>query len=150
MKKHLALAFAIISILAIIVQAKHAPAPDDLFAIKDVGDARLSPDGATIVYIMSSTNREKNSSTSNLWLVPTNGGQPAQLTTGEANDSTPRWSPDGKKIAFASNRDGKSAIWIVDVASRETRMITLWERSNFFLSKAGEMFCWSPDSKQIA
>ena len=150
MKKRLALAFAIISVLAIVAQAKRAPGSDDLFAIKDVGDARLSPDGTTIVYIVSSINREKNSSTSNLWLVPTSGGQPTQLTTGEANDSTPRWSPDGKKIAFASNRDGKSALWIVDVASREIRMIAPWERSNFFLSKAGEMFCWSPDGKQIA
>lgn len=150
MRKHLALAFAIISVLGIVVQAKRAPAADDLFAIKDVGDARLSPDGATIVYVVASINREKNSSASNLWLVPTNGGQPTQLTTGEASDSVPRWSPDGKKIAFASNRDGKSAIWTVDVASRETRMITLWERSNFFLSKAGEMFCWSPDGRQIA
>ncbi|MGA9769868.1 MAG: S9 family peptidase [Blastocatellia bacterium] len=150
MKRHLALALAIITILALAVQAKHAPASDDLFAIKDVGDARLSPDGATVVYVVASTNPEKNSSTSNLWLVPAAGGQSTQLTTGEASDSTPRWSPDGKKIAFASNRDGKSALWIVDVASREIRMITQWERSNFFLSKAGEMFCWSPDSNQIA
>jgi dipeptidyl aminopeptidase/acylaminoacyl peptidase len=150
MKRQIALAFAIISVLAIAAQAKRAPLPDDLFAIKDAGDARLSPDGATVVYTVTSMDREKNGYVSNLWLVPAGGGPTAQLTSGEASDSTPRWSPDGKKIAFASNREGKSALWIVDVASREVRMIAPWERSNFFLSKAGEMFCWSPDSKQIA
>ncbi|HKP88028.1 MAG TPA: S9 family peptidase [Blastocatellia bacterium] len=150
MKRRLSLVIAIISVLAITAQAKRAVTPDDLFAIKDVGEARLSPDGATVVYAMSSIDREKNRSVSNLWLVPAGGGQPARLTTGEASDSTPRWSPDGKKIVFASDRDGKSALWIVDVSTRELRRLTPWERSNFFLSKAADMFCWSPDGKQVA
>jgi dipeptidyl aminopeptidase/acylaminoacyl peptidase len=150
MKRRLVLAFAIMSVLAITAQAKRAVAPDDLFALKDAGEARISPDGAMIVYTVTAIDREKNGYVSNLWLVPANGGQPVQLTTGDASDSTPRWSPDGKKIAFASSRDGKSALWIIDVASRQMREVAPWERSNFFLSKAGEMFCWSPDSKQIA
>ena len=150
MKKRIALSLALMCVLAITAQAKRAPVPEDIFAIKDVGEARISPDGRQVVYTVSSMNRDKNSYTSNLWLVPSGGGAPTELTTGEANDSTPRWSPDGKKIAFASNRDGKSALWIVDVATKGIRRLALWERSNFFLSKSGEMFCWSPDGKQMA
>ncbi|HXG93956.1 MAG TPA: S9 family peptidase [Blastocatellia bacterium] len=150
MKKRFAIVVAILSLLAVAAQAKRGPAPEDLFALKDVGDARISPDGSAIVYTLTAMDRAKNSYTSNLWLVPTVGGQPAQLTAGEWSDSTPRWSPDGKRIAFASNRSGKSALWTVDVQTRELRKVADWPRSNFFLSKAGEMFCWSPDSQQIA
>jgi dipeptidyl aminopeptidase/acylaminoacyl peptidase len=165
MKKRLALITAMIGVLAITVpaitvpammapamtaRAKRAPAPEDIFAIKDIGDARVSPDGSRIIYTVTSMDRDKNQYTSNLWLVQTGGGTPTQITTGEASDTTPRWSPDGKKVAFASNRDGKHALWIVDVATKEARVLALWERSNFFLSKAGEMFCWSPDGKHMA
>jgi dipeptidyl aminopeptidase/acylaminoacyl peptidase len=150
MKRRIAFLAALVCLLAVTAQAKRAPVPEDLFAIKDVGDARISPDGSQVVYTVTSMDRDRNGYISNLWLVPTGGGTPTQITTGEASDSTPRWSPDGKKIAFASSRDGKSALWIVDLATKEARMLTLWERSNFFLSKAGEMFCWSPDGKEIA
>jgi dipeptidyl aminopeptidase/acylaminoacyl peptidase len=136
--------------LTVTAHAKRAPLPEDIFALKDVGDARVSPDGGQVVYTVTSTDRARNDYTSNLWLIPSTGGTPVALTTGEASDSTPRWSPDGKKVAFASSRDGKPALWVVDVATKEARMLAAWERSNFFLSKAGEMFCWSPDGKEIA
>ncbi|HEX8183494.1 MAG TPA: DPP IV N-terminal domain-containing protein, partial [Blastocatellia bacterium] len=150
MKRRIALLLVSVCVMAITAQAKRAPVPEDIFAIKEVGDVRVSPDGSRVVYTVTSMDRDKNRATSNLWLAPLAGGAPAELTGGEASDTTPRWSPDGNKIAFASNRDGKSGLWIVDVATKEIRMLALWERSNFFLSKAGEMFCWSPDGKQIA
>jgi dipeptidyl aminopeptidase/acylaminoacyl peptidase len=150
MKRKIALLAALVCALAATAHAKRAPLPEDIFALKDVGDARVSPDGSQVVYTVTSTDRARNDYTSNLWLIPTAGGTPVALTTGEAGDSTPRWSPDGKRVAFASNRGGKPALWVVDVATKEPRMLTAWERSNFFLSKAGEMFCWSPDGKEIA
>ncbi|MFP5261099.1 MAG: S9 family peptidase [Blastocatellia bacterium] len=150
MKRKIALLAALVCVLAVTAHAKRAPLPEDIFALKDVGDARVSPDGSQVVYAVTSTDRARNDYTSNLWLVSTAGGTPVPLTTGEASDSTPRWSPDGKTVAFASNRGGKPALWVVDVATKEPRMLTAWERSNFFLSKAGEMFCWSPDGKEIA
>jgi dipeptidyl aminopeptidase/acylaminoacyl peptidase len=150
MKRKIALLAALVCALAATAHAKRAPLPEDIFALKDVGDARVSPDGSQVVYTVTSTDRARNDYTSNLWLIPTAGGTPVALTAGEAGDSTPRWSPDGKRVAFASNRGGKPALWVVDVATKEPRMLTAWERSNFFLSKAGEMFCWSPDGKEIA
>jgi dipeptidyl aminopeptidase/acylaminoacyl peptidase len=136
--------------LTLAVQAKRAVSPEDLFAIKDVGEARLSPDGKWVVYSQSWIERGKNRSYANLWLAAAEGGSLVQVTTGEVNDSMPRWSPDGRLIAFASNRDGKAAIWVLDVATKQLRLLTLWERSNAFISKSGESLCWSPDSRQIA
>lgn len=150
MKRCFALALAIISFLAITTEAKRAPAAEDIYLLKDIGGAQLSPDGKMIAYVVSSIDRAANRYSSNIWLVPTQGGEKVQLTTGEAGDSNPRWSPDGKKIAFASGRGGKPGLWIIDVATREMKMLTEWQRSNFFHSKSGEMFCWSPDSREIA
>src|SRR5215208_3607803 len=82
MKKRLALITAMVCALAITAQAKRAPAPEDVFTIKEIGDARVSPDGTRIIYTVTSMDRDKNRYTSNLWLVAAGGGTPAQLTTG--------------------------------------------------------------------
>ncbi len=150
MTKRLALLFTCLFALTAAAQAKRAVTPDDLFRIKDVGGAQLSPDGAMIVFTIATTDRARNRSTSHLWLVPTSGGAPVQLTTGEGGDSTPRWSPDGRMIAFASGRGGQSALWVIEVATRRMQQLAEWPRSNFFHSKAGESFCWSPDSRHLA
>lgn len=151
MRKQPLVALLVVLALAFAVEAKRAVTPEDLFAVKDVGDARLSPDGRWVVFTLSRTDFAKNRSYSNLWLASSQGAEPAtQVSAGDFNDASPRWSPDGKWIAFMSNRDGKSALWVLELASRELRMITPVERSNFFHSKAGEMMCWSPDSREIA
>jgi dipeptidyl aminopeptidase/acylaminoacyl peptidase len=150
MNKRFACILLAVFALAISADGKRAVTPEDLFAIKDVGEAKLSPDGNWVVYSQAWTERARNRSFSNLWLVPANGGEFVQVTTGEYNDSMPRWSPDGRLIAFASNRDGKAAIWVLEVATKQMRQLTVWERSNSFLSKSGESLCWSPDSKELA
>lgn len=150
MNKRFALILLAFFALALAAEAKRAVTPEDLFAIKDVGEARLSPDGRWIVYSQSWIERGKNRSYSNLWLAATDSSGMVQVTTGEVNDSMPRWSPDGKLIAFASNRDGKAAIWILEVATKQLRLLTIWERSNAFIAKSGESLCWSPDSRHIA
>jgi dipeptidyl aminopeptidase/acylaminoacyl peptidase len=136
--------------LAIHAQTKRSVTPDDLFAIKDIPEVRISPDGSRVAYTVVSTDRAKNSYTSSIWLAPTRGGDPVELTGAGFSDSSPRWSPDGARIAFSSDREGRLGIWVIDVATRQMRMITPWARSNHFLSKAGESLCWSPDGKQIA
>jgi dipeptidyl aminopeptidase/acylaminoacyl peptidase len=137
-------------LLTVTAQAQRAVAPEDMFAIKDVGDVRLSPDGARIAYTVTQVDRQKNRYLSHVWIVSASDSTSTQITTGEANDSSPRWSPDGLRIAFVSARDGAPAIWTVHVQTRELKKVTGLRRSNFFLSKAGEMFCWSPDGKHIA
>lgn len=69
----------------------------------------LSPDGTRLVY-SSYLGRNWNQ----LWMLPANGGYAMQLTYGEYDNALPRWSPDGEKIAFISNRDGNTSLWVVN------------------------------------
>ncbi len=77
---------------------------DDLFQFAIVSDPQLSPDGARIAYVVTRLDREADDYRAAIWLVPTAGGDPVQISRGTARDTTPRWSPDGTRIAFVSNR----------------------------------------------
>ena len=94
--------------------------PTDLSALKDVSDAQISPDGSKVVYVVSEASSDRSRTVSRLWLVPTAGGESKRLTTGDANESTPRWSPDGKWIAFYSNRDRQDGLWVAPAEGGKT------------------------------
>jgi len=135
-------------------QTKRGLLPTDLSAIKEVSDAQISPDGSRVVYVVSETAPDRSRMISRLWIVPTAGGEPKLLTKNDASEafseSTPRWSPDGKWIAFYSSRDKIDGLWIVPAEGGEPKLATHVVRTNFYLNKAGESFTWSPDSRQIA
>lgn len=97
----------------------------DLWAMKRLSAPALSPDGRTVVFVVQEWSVDKNKSTSNLWLVPANGGEPRRLTTAAANDSAPAWSPDGRRIAFVSKRgdDETSALYVIPVDGGEAEEI---------------------------
>ena len=77
---------------------------DDLFALHLVGDPQPSPDGSRVAYVVTRLDKEADDYKAAIWVVPIEGGEPVQLTGGSARDTTPRWSPDGTRIAFVSNR----------------------------------------------
>ena len=82
-----------------------------------------SPDGTRIVY-SSYLGRQWQQ----LWLLPVAGGYPFPLTYGEFDNTNPRWSPDGRTIAFISNRDGNTALWLVDAYSGRQQPVRIRER----------------------
>ncbi len=116
---------------------------DDMMAIKRVADAQLSPDGQTVAFSLTVINHAANTRTSDLWLVAASGGPLRHLTTHPASDSRARWSPDGKKVAFLSTRDGSPQIWIIDVGGGEARRLTN-------LSTGAEGVIWSPTGEHLA
>ena len=123
--------------------------PSDLHAIKDVADAQIAPDGSRIVFVVGETSADRTRTQSRLWIVPTAGGEPQRLTAGEAGEAMPRWSPDGKWIAFQSDRDKQNGLWVVAAEGGEPRLVTHVLRTNFHLKGAGESFSWAPDSVEV-
>ncbi|MCI0339232.1 MAG: S9 family peptidase [Acidobacteria bacterium] len=131
-------------------QARRGLLPTDLSTIKDVGDAQISPDGSRVVYVVSESTPDRSRMIARLWVVPTSGGESKRLTAGDANESTPRWSHDGKFVAFYSNRENRDGLWVVPAEGGEPKLVTRVLRTNFYLKSAGETFSWAPDGKRIA
>ena len=77
---------------------------DDLFDLHLVSDPQLAPDGRRVAYVVTRLDKDADAYHAAIWIVAITGGDPLQLTSGAARDTTPRWSPDGTTIAFVSNR----------------------------------------------
>src|SRR3990170_5693454 len=124
-------------------QEKRLLTVDDLFALKGVGDPRISPDGGWVAYTVSQMDAKKDSADTDIWMAPLAGGEAIRLTTSDKSESSPRWSPDGKHLGFISSRDGKkSQVWLLPRAGGEASRLTDF--------KGGvSSFDWSPDSSRL-
>ena len=111
MKISRSLTFCLALVLSVTVLAadRRPITPQDLWAMKRLGSPALSPEGKTAVFTVQEWSVEKNRSTSSLWLVDLAGGEPRRLTTAQASDSSPTWSPDGTRLAFVSKRGDDEA-----------------------------------------
>jgi len=122
--------------------------PQDINEIVNASDPRISPDGSRIAYVVTEIDAEANEYRSAIWVVPFDGSaEPVQFTAGERRDTTPRWSPDGRWLAFASSRgeDPKtpSNLYVIPATGGEARKLTDQKESV-------ESVAWSPDSTRIA
>lgn len=117
---------------------------EDLYRFRLITDSQISPDGRHVIYSIQRVDRKSEKKFTNLWLAPTGGGRPRQFTYGDHADSQPRWSPDGRSIAFLSNRAGKkhSQIHIIPADGGEARQVT-------DLKGSFATFEWSPDGKTM-
>lgn len=126
--------------------AKHPLRIEDIQKIRDVRDPRCSPDGRSVAYVVSSIDTKEDKSTSHLWLAGFDGKNDRQITFGAESESQPRWSPDGKYLAFTSSRPGPAKgnqIWLLDQQGGEAFQLT-------DLKGRLQDYEWSPDSKRLA
>jgi len=117
--------------------------PMDVFELEWATDPRVSPDGSTIVYVRRSNDIMKDRQRSNLWQVSIDGEDHRPLYTGLNNSSSPRWSPDNKRLAFVSSDSSSRQIHMSWMDSGVTSAITQLQASPSNLS-------WSPDGKWLA
>ncbi len=99
--------------------------PADIHQLKAVSDPQLSPDGTMVAYVVTTTDVAENRKNADIWLVPAAGGEARQLTHHHGSDKSPRWSPDGKTLAFLSTRHGgKPQVHLLPLAGGEAKRIT--------------------------
>ena len=123
-------------------QARHL-AIDDLFRLGSVSEPRISPEGDWIAYTVERSDLGEDESSSRVWMVPAGGGEAHPLTAEGESSSHPRWSPDGRYLAFLSGRDDKPAqVWRLSRHGGEAVRVT-------DVPQAVEGFEWSPDSTRM-
>ena len=115
----------------------------DVFELEYASDPRISPDGKTIVYRRNGMDIMTDRSFGRLWTIHTDGSHHRKLTNRETNESSPRWSPSGDRIAFVSAAEHGSEIYVLWTDTRQLTKITELDGSPSGLS-------WSPDGTHIA
>ncbi|PYP68991.1 MAG: peptidase S9 family protein [Gemmatimonadetes bacterium] len=125
-------------------QAKRAIRSGDLYHLKDVRDPQISPDGGWVAYTVTAIDSAKDKSDNDIWMTSWDGSTTLRLTSSPESESAPRWSPDGRYLAFLSGRqEGKGAqIWLLDRRGGEAQRVTQ-------LRGGVSEFAWSPDSKKL-
>jgi dipeptidyl aminopeptidase/acylaminoacyl peptidase len=115
----------------------------DLFSLEFASDPQISPDGQKVVYVRNFSDIMKDKKRSNLWMVDFDGSDARPLTTGNENDFAPRWSPDGKRLLYASSGDGSAQLYVRWLDGGQTAKVTS-------VQKTPADVTWSPDGKWIA
>jgi len=134
--------------LAAYAQTKRPMTFDDLMAIKRIGDAQISPDGSRVAYVITDVDKNLNRGKRSIWAISTSKGlnldpMAHPLITSDKNDFSPRWSADGKWIAFLSTREGAPQIFVAGADGSNPRKVT-------GAPEGVSEFIWSPDGKTLA
>jgi dipeptidyl aminopeptidase/acylaminoacyl peptidase len=125
--------------------ARRAIVPSDYFRLKTVADPQRSPDGAWVAYTVTTADSAKDRTDSDIWMTSWDGAQTVRLTWSPESESSARWSPDGRWLAFVSGRqEGKGGqVWLLDRRGGEAQRVTQIKGGVSDVS-------WSPDAKRLA
>ena len=125
--------------------AKRLIRPDDHYRLAALGDPRLSPDGARVAWVQTRMDEEKDRAQTSIWVAPVDGSEPPRPLTAGPWDHSPRWSPDGRWLAFVSktDEDQPAQLWLARLDGGAPMEATDREGT---VSQPS----WSPDSSRIA
>jgi len=124
-------------------KAANLLAKEAFMEMESIGSPQISPDGKQILFTRSWSDKMNDQTRSNLWIVDVEGQRARELTHGNWRDFSPAWSPDGKKIAFLSERDETTQVHVMWLDTREVAQLTHLERAPANLT-------WSPDGRKLA
>lgn len=124
---------------------RRAVEPADITRIRWVSDVQIAPDGARVAFVVTVLDAGRDEYLSNVWIVDTAGGEPRRFTTGPIRDTAPRWSPDGRWLAFLSERERrkKPQLYVMPATGGEATGLT------DLANGAGDPV-WSPESTRLA
>src|SRR4026209_55928 len=127
-----------------VAQGRRPLSVDDLYNLKEVRDPQRSPDGKWVAYTVARAIKETDKNDTDVWMASWDGQQQIQVTSSAEGESSPRWSPDGKYLAFLSSRQGakKSQLWLMNRAAGEADKLT-------DIKGGVSDYAWSPDSKRF-
>ena len=120
---------------------------EDITVVKDVGAPQLSPEGNWVAYTVTANDHDKDEQVTHIWMSSWDGKQQLQLTNSNTSEYSPRWSPDGKYLAFLAARseddDAPAQVWLLNRLGGEAQVVTDFKGSVLD-------FDWSPDSQRLA
>ncbi|MGH8058597.1 MAG: DPP IV N-terminal domain-containing protein, partial [Candidatus Entotheonellia bacterium] len=122
-----------------------AMTPQDIIRIRLLSDPQISPDGRRVAFVVTTLSEERDQYLSQIWMVETAGGEPRRFTAGPKRDTAPRWSPDGTRLAFISERDRqpKAQLYVMPADGGEPTRLT-------DLKHGVADPVWSPDGTHLA
>ncbi len=123
--------------------ARRRVQPEDFYLFKTVGDPQISADGKRVAFVVVRPDREANETRTSVYVAPMDGRQASRQFTQGNKDHSPRWSPDGRYLAFVSERGDKNQLFVAPLTGGEARQVT---RAEHGVSQPA----WSPDGKRIA
>jgi dipeptidyl aminopeptidase/acylaminoacyl peptidase len=116
---------------------------DDYFRIRDVDDPQISPEGKWVAYTVTTNDLKEDENHDRIWMTPAAGGAATPVSADGVDSTSPRWSPDGKYLAFISGRHEKpEQVWLLDRNGGEAQQLTNTPQNV-------KSFAWSPSGDRI-